>query len=218
MTRIVIPSKGAEDWRRVLADPERHWRDGYSAKSTAESWERAQGVPAEIASLFPVCPELLLAIAEHQVPLPGGGRASQCDVFALLDCGAERIAMAVEAKVDEPFGPTIAEWFAEPSEGKTRRLTAICDWLGTDFVPPEAMRYQLFHRSAAAIAEARRFRCDAAAMIVQSFSPAKRWYEDFEAFVDLLGAQQTGDAMWRVMTPETLPLWLGWADGSGLRA
>lgn len=29
MKRIVIPSTSPEDWRKILADPEKHWRDGF---------------------------------------------------------------------------------------------------------------------------------------------------------------------------------------------
>ena len=46
---------------------------------------------------------LLLAIPEHQVALPGGGRPSQCDVFALVRNDVGTPTVAVEAKVREPF-------------------------------------------------------------------------------------------------------------------
>ena len=102
MTRIAIPSRGIEDRRGTLASPATQWRDGFSSKSTAESWE---------------------------------------------------------------------------------------------------------------IAAARRFRCDGAAMVVRSFSPADRWRGDFDAFRDLLHAEPIGD-LWRVDLPEGLPLWLGWANAA----
>ena len=40
---------------------------------------------------------------EHQVALPGGGRPSQCDVFALVRNDAGTLAVAIKAKVREPF-------------------------------------------------------------------------------------------------------------------
>lgn len=81
MTKILVPTLGADDWRRFLADPEKHWKRGYSAMAAALSWEAANGVPPEISELFGGSLELLLAIPEHKVALPGGGRESQCDVF-----------------------------------------------------------------------------------------------------------------------------------------
>lgn len=47
MNKILIPTKlipttGPDDWKALLADPEKHWRQGYSAMSAALSWEAAQ--------------------------------------------------------------------------------------------------------------------------------------------------------------------------------
>ena len=108
MNTIYIPTSGPNDWRRFLAKPDLHWAVGYSARTLASSWEAAQGLPPEVADVLtpafgPI--ELLLAIPEHQVPLPGGRAASQCDVFALLRSPDALITCAVEGKVDEPFEP-----------------------------------------------------------------------------------------------------------------
>jgi len=35
MSRVFVSSRGRDDWRRLLADPDKHWADGYSAKSLA---------------------------------------------------------------------------------------------------------------------------------------------------------------------------------------
>lgn len=40
MRRIFVPSRGADDWRQCLADPEKQWRDGYSAKCLASVPDR----------------------------------------------------------------------------------------------------------------------------------------------------------------------------------
>ena len=87
---ILLPSSGPDDWRRFLSEPDKHWRTGFSARSLAYCWEQADGLPSEIANLFSASsdfegqtPELLLAVPEHKVPLPGGTRESQNDVFAL---------------------------------------------------------------------------------------------------------------------------------------
>lgn len=182
--------------------------------AAALSWEAANGVPPEIAELLGGSPELLLAIPEHKVSLPGGGRESQCDVFALLRTSTETMAIAVEAKVSEPFGPTVGEWMVNASKGKIERIRFICDLLGLGISPPEALRYQLFHRTAAAVLEANRFKTDRAAMIVQSFSQEHRWLEDFQAFAELFGLQaKPGQAMIYDL-PSGMPLTIGWAVGS----
>jgi len=209
---ILIPSDGPDDWRRLLADPVTQWRRGYSAMAAALSWEAAKGVPPEIEALFPDRPELLLAIPEHQVALPGGGRPSQCDVFALIRIQNETCALAVEAKVNEPFGPTLAEWQNTPSPGKTLRLGSICQILGINDPAPD-LRYQLFHRTAAAVIEAKRFKTDRAAMIVQSFSQDHRWHDDFAGFAAQFGLNIPPGVSATITLPCGLSLSLGWATG-----
>jgi uncharacterized protein DUF6946/Cys/Met metabolism PLP-dependent enzyme len=111
MSRIYLPSRGAESWKVLLADADRHWREGYSVHSIACGWEASGGLPTEIADLFSQVadePELLIALPEHKVPLPGGLRESQTDVFALMRAGSMTISTAVEGKVNEPFGLTDA--------------------------------------------------------------------------------------------------------------
>lgn len=212
MMKILVPSHGPLDWQKLLADPKKHWRAGFSAMAAATSWEAARGLPPEIQEILGHDAELVFAIPEHKVPLPGGRRESQCDVFALVRTPSMTIALAVEAKVSEPFDRTIDAWFADGSPGKQRRLAAICDLLGCP-TPPGHLRYQLFHRTAAAIVEAARMHAGAAAMIVQSFSPHHRWFEDFAAFCTFLGVEPMRSAPMTRPLPDGRDLILGWAIG-----
>ena len=86
MNKIYIPTSSAEQWAQFLAEPVNHWRKGYSARTLAYSWQEANGFPIEVGSVlssaFPAV-ELLLALPEHQVPLPGGSRPSQNDIWVL---------------------------------------------------------------------------------------------------------------------------------------
>lgn len=182
--------------------------------AAALSWEAANGLPIEIAELLGGTPELLLAIPEHKVALPGGSRESQCDVFAIVRAMDETLAIAVEAKVNEPFGPTVGEWMDNASKGKVERIRFICDLLGLKSLPPDHLRYQLFHRTAAAILEANRFKTDRAAMVVQSFSQEHRWLEDFQAFADLFGLHAERGKALEYVLPSKMSLTLGWATGS----
>ena len=80
MSKIFIPASDAEVWAQFLAEPVKHWRQGYSARTLAYSWQEANDFPSEVlAVLSPRFPsaELLLAIPEHQVALPGGSRPSK---------------------------------------------------------------------------------------------------------------------------------------------
>ena len=52
MGRIYIPAKSPEDWRQFLADPEKQWKDGYSAKSMAVTWQKSNGFPADLKKAF----------------------------------------------------------------------------------------------------------------------------------------------------------------------
>lgn len=220
MTKIFLPSSGPSDWQKLLAEPDKQWKTGYSARSMAYSWEDASGLPSEIASLFSASaefehqhPELLLAIPEYKVPLPGGSRESQNDVFALLRCGERTIAMTVEGKVNEPFGPTLAEWMANPSKGKQTRLEFLQNLLGLPQDLPDGLYYQLLHRTASAVIEARRFKTDAAAMIVHSFSQERMWFDAYTQFIEVLQLSKNSGELVSTRLPDGLPLYLGWATG-----
>ena len=215
-SKIYLPSTGAPDWRRLLADREKHWKAGYSARAAAERWESADGLPAEIERQFVAvhlgpC-ELILALPELKTPLPGAGRASQTDVFTLVRTVRGVFACGVEAKVSESFGPTIGEW-SDASPGKAKRLNYLCGLLGLAEPPAAALRYQLLHRTAAALIEAQRFGCAGAAMVVHSFSPTREWLSDFQAFGAALGVTVGPDAPAMIASPSGLPLMLGWACG-----
>src|SRR4026209_2197422 len=85
---FLVPTSGVADWKELLADPDKHWREGYSAHALATRWQGTGGFPPEIASLLHSQPmfadiEMLLGIPEHKVPLPGGARASQTDLWVL---------------------------------------------------------------------------------------------------------------------------------------
>lgn len=195
MSRIYVPTTSPADWRQLLADPQKQWRSGYSARELAECWEAADGFPTSIqtmlaGSAFPALRklDLLLALPEHQVDLPGGGRPSQNDLFVLSKAAdGELVSLMVEGKVAEPFGSTLETWLMNASDGKRARLKFLCETLGLAQEPPGQLRYQLLHRAVSAILEAQRFNARYAMMIVHSFSSEKAWFADYAAFVGLFG-------------------------------
>lgn len=220
MARIYVPSTGPHDWQRLLAKPDKHWKPGFSAMALAHAWEEAGGLPAEIANLFNQeggRPELLIGLPEHKVPLPGSSRGeSQNDLFALIRNDRRTFAVAVEGKVDEPFGPTMAEWLVNASGGKRERIAFICDVLRLPQPLSDDVHYQLLHRTASAVIEARRFKTDAAAMLVHSFSPSRRWFDAFARFVALFGVEAEAGKLLPVLPEATPPLYVGWVSGEAV--
>lgn len=214
---IYRPTVGAEDWKMFLAKPDLHWKKGYSARTMAHSWEDAGGCPPEISrcleQMFGIEPEPLFAVPEHQVELPGGKAASQNDAFLLCGVGDGLAAVMVEGKVDEPFGPTLGEWLESASPGKLTRLDALRTTLGIEGELNPALRYQLFHRTASAVIEARRFRAQHAVCLVHSFSPTARWRDDFERFARRLGSEPVGSGWAQVPGATNPTLHLAWVAG-----
>ena len=51
MGRCYLPSDGPDAWQVFLAEPDKQWRTGYSAKTLAHSWEAKDRLPNEVASL-----------------------------------------------------------------------------------------------------------------------------------------------------------------------
>jgi hypothetical protein len=211
---ILVPSSGPEDWRKLLADPEKHWRTGYSARALAACWESTLGgIPPEVLALLPTGTEPILILPEWKTPLPGGWRASQSDIFVLARNAVGTIAMTIEGKVDESFGAITADWLGEKASGKAERLAFLCATLGLSKETALPLRYQLLHRTAAALIEARRFGAAQAGMIVHSFSVSGRWFRDFAAFAQALGVTAEIGRAISVELPGGVALTLGWAKG-----
>jgi hypothetical protein len=217
MKRIYVLTKGPEDWKRFLAEPEKQWRAGFSTKALAHAWEDANGFPRAVKTVldqaFPGV-EPLMILPEHQVPLPGGRAASQSDVWILAKAGPELISIAVEGKVSEPFGPTVAEWNATPTPGRRKRLAFLKDVLGLPDVPAQ-IRYQLLHRTVSAMVEAERFTACHAAMLVHSFARNKASFEDFAAFVALFNRKASVNHIASVSRDNGPQLHLGWVADKG---
>lgn len=215
---ILIPTKGPEDWKKFLADPAMHWKAGYSAYSLAHSWENAKGFPSEIKMALEKEPilkdtRLLLAVPEYKVRPPGGGAASQNDLFCLGKCQDDLVTIMIEGKVDESFDNFVSEWYKNPSPGKVKHLEFLCQALGLDQDRVQGIRYQLLHRTVSAILEAQRFTASKAVMLVHSFSPTDRWLEDFTAFSALFGIEATIGKVDAAGSRDGVELFLGWVKG-----
>lgn len=224
MKRIYIPTSGPSDWQRLLAEPEKQWRTGYSAKALAACWEAADGsFPPEITNLFHTAGrsefdniELLVAFPEWKVYLPPTQvHPSQNDLFALgRDKKGDLVSIMIEGKVSEPFDELVAYWLKIETPGKKKRIDFIQSKLGIEGKLTVNIRYQLLHRTVSAVMEAERFGASSAVMIVQSFSQEDHWFSDFAAFLGLFGIKnpQIGQLyLLRETNGDTL--FSGWARG-----
>ena len=214
-------TSGPEDWQKLLADPDLHWKTGFSARTLAYSWEEAKGFPSEVRSALSNQQdallsklEPLLAIPEFKVPLPGGTRASQNDLFVLARSSAGTVTIMVEGKVKESFGPTLGEWYADASKGKETRLKALLGWLGLSAQPEAGVRYQLLHRAASAIITADQYRAVAAVMLIHSFSQERAGWPDYQAFTALFGVTAAENKVQRLGTASPIPLFGVWVVGN----
>ena len=221
MHHIFVHAAKPEDWQKNLANPQKHWRLGYSAWALAHCWMATEGFPIEINRLFEasgiptfqtVTP--LIIIPEYLVALPPlKGHPSQNDLFVLAkSADGDLISLTVEGKVSESFDKTVGDWLAKPTRGKKVRLEHIQNLLGLSDIPPH-IRYQLLHRTASAITEALRFNANYAAMIVHSFSQQDSWFEDFAAFIRLYGVQSQPGQLFHLVNTQGVELFAGWARG-----
>lgn len=216
MSRFFVSPDSAEGWAEGLASPS-HWRIGYSAHSLAHAWHPHDGFPPSVASAFAASSlgvlEFVAGIPEYKVALPGGSTASQTDLFVLARTAhGEKVAIAVEGKAEEAFGDdTVEGWRSEASDGKKSRLKHLLSVLDLpDDERIRLLRYQLFHRTASALMEAERLHAPHAVMLVHSFSPTRRWREEFDAFADVLGAQIDYDGISSAGERYGRTLYLGW--------
>ena len=163
MNPVYIPAASFADWRAFLAQPDLHWVEGRSAKETARAWHNASGFPPPIDKIFRATGEPfesfepLLIIPEHKVPLPGGNRAAQNDVWVLARHRTGLASITVEGKLDETFGELLEDWLKNAGPGRLERLDFLWRKLGLSAEPHGKIRYQLLHRAASALIEAERF-------------------------------------------------------------
>lgn len=221
MSRILAFTSGPEDWQKLLSDPIKHWKTGYSARTLAFSWEEADGFPAEITAAFSQTKEPLLAntkpiiaVPEFKVPLNGGIRPSQNDIFVLAQSLMGPITIMVEGKVNESFGPTLDEWLIDVSPGKDERFNFLLRSLGLRTIPAGTTRYQLLHRAASAVITGEQYRAAACVLLIHSFSNARTGWTDYQAFTKLFGVEANYGEIQRLGTGSNIPLFGVWVEGN----
>ncbi|UCF86255.1 MAG: hypothetical protein JSV50_11690 [Desulfobacteraceae bacterium] len=215
--KIYIPATKPEDWKRFLAKPT-HWGYDHSAMSLAYCWQEADGCPATVSEVFNKSEyklfhdiEILLAIPEHQVPLPPDRTSpSQNDLFVLAKSADQLISITVDGKSLESFGKLVSVWKTTP--GKEKRLIFLCNVLGLQQSQVLDIGYQLIHRTVSALLEAKRFTATNALMLVHSFKENAESLKDFQKFASLFGIEAEPNAINKADTLGGIDLYLGWVN------
>lgn len=162
---------------------------------------------------------MIFAMPERHVKAPGNGFASQSDLWAPASSHGKLLSIAVEAKAGEDFDKTVAVWLEDGSSAnsptnRANRLSGLCRILDIASPPPDALRYQLFHRAASAVLEARRLGASAAILVVQSFGDEPDHFSDFAAFAGHLGVRLPveKDKLIRGRDINGMPMFIAWID------
>lgn len=214
-----VPMLKPEDVIPHLGKGELHWKKGHSAQELAISWFEADEIPKSVRSVLNTCPDyadvsLVDAFFERDVDLKTRGRPSQTDLMAVVSIESGLAIIAIEAKVEEPFGNLVKDW-NDGSPGKTKRLGSLCKTLGLDSEDVGGLRYQLLHRTASAIYEAQRYQSSQALMLVQSFSDKNSWFDDFRTFAAAMGQDiENKNSISAAKQCERVWLRLGWCADS----
>jgi hypothetical protein len=223
MDTFYTSTKTPDDWGKKLARPGKQWKKGFSARTLAYSWETAKGFPPEVNSLFALSGveafrklEILFAFPEYKVILlPRSGHPSQNDLFVLAKgSDGNLVSITVEGKVSEKFGDeTVGQWKQHITEGKSERWKFLLDTLELSGDGLMEIRYQLFHRLASAVLEAKRFNANYAAMIIHSFSEEDRWFNDYAKFISLYKVKVQPGQLVRLPDISGIAIYSGWAHG-----
>ena len=220
MSKIYTATKGLCCWEAL--HKKGHWKDDFSAKALAESWEaKPDGFPESVQYVFlnaapPLFEhtELLFAFPEYKVRLPGGNRASQNDIFVIAKAEGGLISIMVEGKAEESFDRTIAEWLGtDTSDGKKDRLGFLLVQLNLHVNQVMDIKYQLLHRTVSAMLEAKKVNAPHALMLVHSFSKNYKGYNHYAEFVSLFGLTAGKE---RIVGPVALngtEVYFGWVTG-----
>lgn len=198
---LYVPLLEPEDVVRHLGSQEQHWKAGRSAHALTVLWSKSAGFPRAIQAALtkhPVFKSAVLidAFLERKVDLGSAGRPSQTDLLAIVGLDQGIATIAVEGKAGEPFDEYVDVWLRgksksgeEGRKGREHRLERFCETFELSREAALPLRYQLLHRSACAIYEAKRYRTKVAAFLVHSFSKDPRGFADFSAFLQALGLE-----------------------------
>ena len=224
ISRLHVPLTKPEDVIPHLGKPS-HYRESRSAYCLVDSWANIWGsdnnIPELVRLTLDTAPglvgaDLIEGFLERECSLGDGGRHSQTDLLGLLSVDNKLVVMSVEGKVDETFGKLVVDELSkDPTPMKKARIVKLSALFGLSAEAAKPLRYQLIHRTASAIFEARRFHARTAVMMVHSFDRKDAGAEDYRRFADALGFEGAEPTI--TVGPKTfggIELYLGWTADS----
>jgi Domain of unknown function (DUF6946) len=137
-------------------------------------------------------------------------------VRAIVRTSLGVLSLTVEAKAREPFGDkTLKQWLKSGKSEEARRNRE-CRWAYISENLPLGgaygkVRYQLLHRCAAAVIEAKRMNFQHAAFVVQAFNEDDANFDEYAAFCRAMNMPAVRDRMVPV-TVDNISLAIGWAE------
>jgi hypothetical protein len=220
-SRSGMPIADLETWQREAgpAGGDRQWQDGRSAKELARAWVGGGAGPEDLAALLAGDTRLKgltidSAVAEARTPFDAyAGGACNHDLLIAGHCDSSPVRIGLEAKADEPYGQTVAEYESRARRdleaGTPSNALKRVHGLIEDLTSVEAhshnlghLRYQLFTAVAGTLAAAKPG--EAAIFVVHEFAtpqtdPAKRQANrlDLARFVrEVFGVAVAGESGW----------------------
>lgn len=193
-----------EDWHEIVGD--RNWGEGKSAQLLASSWIKVVNnkgaFPKEVQGLIKEKTlfnniKIIYGIIESPVELDTGRGQSMSDLMLYCSKNGKDNCMdfiiAVEGKADEPFGDIVEKWIRNgndnPTKTRTNRLNFLNQLLGLEIKEYSKIKYQLIHRTASAILEAKKYGIRECMMLVHIFKKTERDYNkslnDYSEFLKL---------------------------------
>ena len=171
--------RSVDDWEAYAppASKKLHWVDGRSAKELAKLWIKngSDQLPEVLTQLFCDVVELRhveinLVVPECKTKLDHYGNGRVHDLLLYGKSGKEKIVISIEAKVDEPFGPTIKERKKDRRAHSNidKRIARLAESLFYQ-KDIEHVRYQLLHGIAGTLIEAKRHKATYAVFVVHEF-------------------------------------------------
>jgi hypothetical protein len=220
-SRHGAPIADVEAWQREAAPAggDRQWQDGRSAKELARAWVGGGTGPEDLTALLAGDTRLTgltidSAVAEAQTPFDAyAGGVCNHDLLIAGRCDSGPVRIGLEAKADEPFGQTVAEYESRARRdldaGTPSNALKRVHGLIEDLTNVEAhshnlghLRYQLFTAVAGTLAAAQPG--EAAIFVVHEFAtprtdPARRQANrlDVARFVrEVFGVAIAGESGW----------------------
>ena len=204
-------------WKRLASPGERRWKKGRSAQELARSWLSEHG-PEALGNLLNHRPELASfairsGVAEARTTFDDFGGPRNHDLLLSGEAEGGQTVVAVEGKVDETFGPTLAGRRDEARRRIARKentnlperlrgLTmSIAGWEAGAAASRLELRYQLFTAVAGTLAAAVDAQAEQAVFCIHELitdgideKNRKRNEDDMKRFLDVVfGAYVKGD-------------------------